>query len=97
MGRLLSVGHHRAVKSGLESKASVFAQQKLEELKSIPFGRLEDGSDYPEDPDTTYWRSWTIQNFFGYTKPNRLAQISVTVTHKIYPPTTVSLTTKRAE
>ncbi len=84
------------VASGGESKATAYAQQKLEELKNQPFNpgpvtstdSLETG---------VFNRSWTITQEPGTIAPNRLARITVTVTWGGSRPQTVTLETMRAE
>ena len=82
--------------SGERSKATAYAQQKLEELKNQPFnpGPLT-ANDSLENGDFT--RGWTITQEPGTNIPNRLARIAVTVTWVGSRPQTLTLETLRAE
>ncbi|MFQ5656384.1 MAG: prepilin-type N-terminal cleavage/methylation domain-containing protein [Candidatus Methylomirabilales bacterium] len=87
------------VASGGESKATAYAQQKIEELKNQPFipGPLTAN----DTPEAGFTRNWTITQVAGTTAPNRLARINVTVTWNGSAGTarseTVTLETMRAE
>lgn len=82
--------------SGTRSKATAYAQQKLEGLKNQPFnpGPLT-ANDSLENGEFT--RSWTVTQEPGTNVPNRLARITVTVTWVGRRPQTLTLETLRAE
>lgn len=86
------------VASGGNSKATAYAQQKLEDLKNQPFtpGPIN-GNDTLENGE--YARTWTIGLIAGPALPNRLARITVTVSWggRGSRPQTVTLETMRAE
>jgi prepilin-type N-terminal cleavage/methylation domain-containing protein len=79
------IGYTDVTASGGQSKATAYAQQKLEELKNQPFTVGPFNNCPPSAPeviagDAAYTRCWTIAQEPGTNPPNRLARISVTVT-----------------
>jgi len=79
---MLSSGFSNVVIGGGESKATSYARQKLEELKNRCYCAAtafpaSTGTDAPEAGVT---RSWTVTQAGATTAPNRLSQITVTVT-----------------
>ncbi len=84
---MLSSGFSNVVVSGGQSKATSYARQKLEELKNRCYNNgatcvdptfpASTGADTPESGVT---RSWTVTQAGPTTTPNRLSQITVTVT-----------------
>jgi prepilin-type N-terminal cleavage/methylation domain-containing protein len=84
---MLSSGFSNVVVGGGASKATSYARQKLEELKNKCYNNgttcldptfpASSGTDTPEAGVT---RSWTVTQAGLTTAPNRLSQISVTVT-----------------
>lgn len=86
------------VTSGEESKATAFAQEKIEELKNLPFSAGPfDNSGNPEVPEPGYTRSWTITQEAGTIVPNRLARIAVTVSWGETQTQSLTLETMRLE
>ena len=96
--RLFPTGYLDLTASGGQSKATAYAQQKLEELENQPFTPGPVTSDDSLERGTLT-RAWRITPVAGTTAPNRLARIVVTVD---WPgagsrPQTVTLETMRAE
>ena len=97
------IGYINVNVSGGQSKATAYAQQRLESIRNQPFtpGPF-DNSATPEVLEAgQYTRSWTIQEVVAIpANPvgNRLARIQVTVVWTQGDrPTTVTLETMRAE
>ena len=94
------IGYINVNVSGGQSKATAYAQQRLEWLRDQPFtpGPF-DNSATPEVLEAgQYTRSWTIQEVGANPVGNRLARIQVTVVWTQGDrPTTVTLETMRAE
>lgn len=66
---------------GTQSKATGYAREQVEQLRSRPFEAIlappfSSGNDVPEQSVT---RSWTVTVVPGTVAPNRLARITVTV------------------
>lgn len=84
---MISSGFSNVVVSGGESKATSYARQKLEELKNKCYNNgttcvdptfpASTGADTPE---AGVVRSWTVTQSGPTAVPNRLSQITVTVT-----------------
>ena len=79
---MLSSGFSNVVIGGGESKATSYARQKLEELKNRCYC---DATAFPastgtDAPEAGVTRSWTVTQAGATTAPNRLSQITVTVT-----------------
>src|SRR5437870_12271706 len=79
---MLSSGFSNVVVSCGESKATSYARQKLEELKNRCYC---DATAFPastgtDAPEAGVTRSWTVTQAGATTVPNRLSQITVTVT-----------------
>lgn len=96
---MFPTGYGDVVTSGGQSKATAYAEQKLEELKNQPFTPSGSGNDSFESAE--YARTWTITQVPGTPAPNRLARIVVRVNWSGRGPgtrpQTVTLETMRAE
>ena len=86
---MLSSGFSTVLVSGGGSKATAYARQKLEELKNKCYnnGTLCVDPTFPtstgtDTPEAGIARSWTVTQAGPTAAPNRLSQISVTVTWK---------------
>lgn len=103
------IGYVDVAVSGGQSKATAYAQQKLEELKNQAFSVAFNNCPLPRPiiprvvlaeampNDGTYTRCWTITQEPGTNPPNRLARITVTVNWGGDRPQQVELETMRAE
>jgi Tfp pilus assembly protein PilV len=94
----LSIGVLTVSESGGQSKATSYGRQKLEDLKTAAFdpGPTGPTTDTPEPGIDRTWQGFAVA---GFTAPNRLARIVVTVTwHQGTAGTqTITLETMRAE
>lgn len=75
----LSTGVMSVAESGGQSKATSYGRQKLEDLKSAAFDPGPTGPT-TDTPEPGINRTWQVFSVAGFTAPNRLARIVVTVT-----------------
>lgn len=97
---MLSNGYNSVAAGGSVSKATDYARQEMEFLKSVPVtdARFANGNDTPEARVT---RSWTIAPVGATVTPNRLWRLTVTTiasqTGQAVGSPGISLETMRAE
>ena len=79
---------------GHVTRATEYAHQKAEELRTTPFATLADGNDVPE---TAFTRAWTIS--LAGTSPNRLATVTASVSFLTQTgrPSTIQVVTQISE
>jgi Tfp pilus assembly protein PilV len=94
----LSTGVLNVSESGGQSKATSYGRQKLEDLKSAAFDPGPTGPT-TDTPEAGINRTWQVFSVAGFTAPNRLARIVVTVTWQQGTPgiQTITLETMRSE
>lgn len=97
---MLSSGYNSVAAGGSVSKATDYARQEMEFLKSVPVtdARFANGNDTPEARVT---RSWTVAPVGATVTPNRLWRLTVTTiasqTGQAVGSPGISLETMRAE
>jgi Tfp pilus assembly protein PilV len=97
---MLSTGYNSVAAGGSVSKATDYARQEMEFLKSVPVtdARFANGNDTPEARVT---RSWTVAPVGATVAPNRLWRLTVTTiasqTGQAGGSPGISLETMRAE
>jgi Tfp pilus assembly protein PilV len=97
---MLSTGYNSVAAGGSVSKATDYARQEMEFLKSVPVtdARFANGNDTPEARVT---RSWTVAPVGATVAPNRLWRLTVTTiasqTGQAVGSPGISLETMRAE
>lgn len=97
---MLSSGYNSVAAGGSVSKATDYARQEMEFLKSVPVtdARFANGNDTPEAGVT---RSWTVAPVGATVAPNRLWRLTVTTiasqTGQAVGSPGISLETMRAE